>query len=93
MLQGKTEVYKSSQDANNLENGVDSNTVYMPSWKTATPGNYYAEENGTMKKIDNDTANDYYRNGQNLTQSVVNGEDIIGYVNIENNDTKKGIGM
>ena len=42
-----------------------------------------------MTKLSADEAQDYYNHGENLVQSVENDGTVIGYVNIDNNDSGK----
>ena len=63
----------------------------MPSWSTATGGDYYIEKDGQMNKLSQDEAIDYYQHGADLVQSVENGDDntIIGYINVDKSDSEK----
>lgn len=91
VLEGKSEVYKSFADAYTETNAVDSNEIYTQSWKTAEGGEYFTEQDGVMNRLSKDEAEDYYRNGQDLVQSVENDGTVIGYVNIENNESGKSM--
>ena len=91
VLEGKNDVYRSFADAYSETNAVDSNKIYAPSWENAKGGEYFTVEDGVMNRLSKDQAEDYYKNGQDLVQSVENDGTVIGYVNIENNDSGKSM--
>lgn len=91
VLDGKEDVYTSLEDAASETNSVSPESLYMPSWSNATGGDYYVEKDGTMNKLSQDEAQDYYQNGENLIQSVENDGTVIGYVNIDNSNSEKSM--
>lgn len=87
VMEGKTDVYRSFADAYTETHAVEANNVFMPSWQNAKGGEYFVEQDGVMKRLSKDEAEDYYKNGENIVESVKNENEVIGYVNIENNNS------
>ena len=91
VLEGKNEAYKSFADAYTETNAVANSDLYTPSWESATTGEYFVEKNGVMNHISKDEAIDYYNNGEEVVESVKNNNTVIGYINIDKNDTGKSL--
>ena len=89
ILAGNGKIYRSFNDAEKEENAINAESLYMPSWENATGGDYYVEKDGNIDKINQDEAEDYFQNGEEVIQSVENDGTVIGYVNIDNNDLGK----